>query len=344
MKKILFLIYLLLGLVGFGSQATAQSLAEILPMSAVAQILRPNDSQGIGLGLTGVAYREGLFSTYSNPAGLKLDNLHFSFSHVPATKMFGSVGVNQEAFAIGLPIDRNLMLGLQFFNLNYGVLETSDLYGNLIERGRAGLREFQISGSKVFAASQSEFAVGLSVKYLQFYWPDWDAGSLLVDAGVRYGVNHERTWYSFGVSVSNLGNELKHNDFTWDKPIQLLRLGIAVGKMASSDSSLGLLGTIEYQRSLNDDELHAEWNHLGIGLELQFTRYLFSRLGYNFDLSEVNKDDKIRGLTYGLGFNTPAKIKIILPVELSVNYGRGITDYRGLDANVVSVDVGFDLQ
>jgi hypothetical protein len=215
-------------------------------MSAVAQILRPNDSQGIALGLTGVSYREGLFSTYSNPAGLKLNNFRFSFSHIPATKTFGSVGVNQEAFAIG-------------------------------------------------------------------------------------------------VSISNLGNEIKHNDFTLDKPFQLLRLGLAAGKMANSDSSLGLMGTIEYQKSLNDDELHAEWNHLGIGLELQFARYLFGRLGYNLDLSDVDKDDKIRGLTYGLGFNTPAKIKLIVPVDLSLNYGRGITDYRGLDSNVVSVDVGFDL-
>jgi hypothetical protein len=99
MKKILFIIYLLLVVAGFRSQATAQSLAAVLPMSAVAQILRPNDSQGIALGLTGVSYREGLFSTYSNPAGLKLDNFRFSFSHIPATKRFGSVGVNQEAFA-----------------------------------------------------------------------------------------------------------------------------------------------------------------------------------------------------------------------------------------------------
>jgi hypothetical protein len=342
LKKILFLIYLLCGLVEFKAQATDKSLATTIPLSAIAQILRPNDSQGIAMGLTGVSYREGLFSTYSNPAGLKLDNFKFSFSHIPATSTYSNMNFNQEALGIGLPINKNLMFSVHFFNLNFGEIEAYDVNGNLIGRKRSGIREFQISGSKLFFINQSVFSFGLSMKYLQFYMPALDTNSLLVDTGVRYRINHKRIWYSFGVSISNLGNELKHEEFTVDKPIKLLRSGITVGNMEKFDSNLGLMCTIEYQRSMNDDEIFTQWHHLGIGLEFQFINHLFGRLGYNFDLSDIDKDAKIKSITYGIGFDTPRKIKIVFPMDLSLNYGRGIADYRNLDANVISITLGFN--
>jgi hypothetical protein len=79
-----------------------------------------------------------------------------------------------------------------------------------------------------------------------------------------------------------------------------------------------------------------------MGIELQFTGLMFGRLGYNFDFANIGKDSKIIGMTYGIGFNTPKRIKIILPVHLSLNYGRGISDYRELDVNVISITLGFN--
>lgn len=339
----MFLICLLCRLIEFKAQATDKSLATTIPLSAIAQILRPNDSQGIAMGLTGVSYREGLFSTYSNPAGLKLDNFKFSFSHIPATSTLSNMNFNQEAFSIGLPINKNLMFSLHFFNLYFNEMEAYDLNFNLIAKKRSGIREFKISGSRLFFINQSVFSFGLSIKYLQFYWPALDANSLLVDTGIRYRINQKRIWYSFGISMNNLGKELKHDGFTVDKPIKLLRSGITVGNMEKLDSNLGLMCTIEFQRSMMDEKGYAKWNHLGIGLEFQFMNHLFGRLGYNFDLSDSDEDPKIKGFTYGIGFNTPRKIKIVFPMDLSLNYGRGIADYRNLDANVISITLGFDL-
>jgi len=341
LKKNSFLIYLLWGVLGFKGEVYAQSLAKTIPMSAVAQILRPNDSQGIALGLTGVSYREGLASTCSNPAGLKLDKATISFSHIPATERYGDMNLNQEAFGVGLPLNRNLMVGFQFWNLNFGKITSYDVHGNRQENERAGIREMQISGSGLLFTSRGEFSLGLTIKYLNFYVLDFDSKSPLVDTGLRYSANHERVWYSFGVAISNLGNELKHDGFTLERPIQLLRSGIAVGRVAKSDSSFGLLCTIEYQRSVNHDEGHAEWNHMGMGLELQFSGFLFGRIGYNFDFANLEDDAKIKGLTYGIGFNTPKKIRVVFPIGVSLNYGRGITDFRKLDANVISITLGF---
>lgn len=70
---------------------------------------------------------------------------------------------------------------------------------------------------------------------------------------------------------------------------------------------------------------------------------LFGRLGYSFDLEEVAAGAKIDGLTYGLGFKTPQKIKLIFPLDLSLDYGRGIGDYRDLDANVIAIVLGVDI-
>lgn len=337
LKKTLVSICWLVGLIECKTPALAQMPAKYIPTSAVAQIMRPSDAQGIALGLTGVSYRDGLFSTYSNPAGLKFDYFKFSFSHVPASK-YSYSNFNQEAFGLGLPLNKNLFFGVHFFNLNFGKIKDYDVNGNATEK-RAGIRELQISGTKLFTGNQNALSLGLSVKYLQFYLLDIKANSILADAGVRYRIDRQRVWYSFGLAIGNLGNELKHNGLRIDKPIKLLRAGFAMGNRVGADSTLGLLGTIEYQRSMNDDKLYLKWSHVGIGLELQFAKYMFGRLGYNFDLADVTKGEKIKGMTYGIGFNTPGNF----PVDLAVNYGKGIYDYRNFDVNVISVAVGFDL-
>jgi hypothetical protein len=66
------------------------------------------------------------------------------------------------------------------------------------------------------------------------------------------------------------------------------------------------------------------------------------RLGYNFDFADIDDDAKIKGITYGIGFTTPRKMKFVFPMDLSLNYGRGLTDYRDLDANVISITLGID--
>lgn len=82
MKKILFISSVFLSIL------SSRVFSTHLPISSLAQIMRPNDSQGIALGLTGASYPEGLFSPYSNPAGLSfLSKFELAFSHIPSIKM-----------------------------------------------------------------------------------------------------------------------------------------------------------------------------------------------------------------------------------------------------------------
>ena len=111
MKIKLLLFCLLLGLIESKTQAS------YINMSAIPQILWPNDAQGVALGLTGVSYREGLFSTYTNPAGLRFDEVQFAFSHIPESNYYRDMKFNQEAFGLGFPLKSGCMLGLHYFYL-----------------------------------------------------------------------------------------------------------------------------------------------------------------------------------------------------------------------------------
>ncbi len=314
-----------------------------LSLTELAQILRPNDAQGMALGLTGAAYREGLFSTYTNPAGLRLDNLTVAYSHIPAAGSFSGMLFNQEAFALGLPVSKSITLGAHFFNLNLGKIELTDRFGNAIGEERIGVREAQLSGAARLGFKQSMIALGLNTKYLEIYLPGLNAHSFLVDAGMRYRLDTEKARYALAVSVSNLGEELKHGRYSLGAPIRLLRSGLSVGTVPRPEADVGVMATLEYQRSLRDEERYSRWNHLGLGVELQLLNHLYSRLGYSFDFADVSERAKIDGFTYGLGFHTPRKIKVGVPIDLSLHYGKGLTDYRQLDTNVITIALGLDM-
>ncbi|MCK6562129.1 hypothetical protein HUU39_01310 [candidate division KSB1 bacterium] len=314
-----------------------------LSLTDLAQILRPNDAQGMALGLTGAAYREGLFATYTNPAGLRLDDLTVAYSHIPAAGSFSGMLFNQEAFALGLPVSESITLGAHFFNLNLGTIELTDRFGNAVGEERIGVREAQLSGAARLGFKQSMIALGLNTKYLEIYLPGLNAHSFLVDAGMRYRLDTEKARYALAVSVSNLGEELKHGMYSLGAPIRLLRSGLSAGTVPRPEANVGVMATLEYQRSLRDEERYSRWNHLGLGVELQFLNHLYSRLGYNFDFADVSERAKIDGFTYGLGFHTPRKIKVGVPIDLSLHYGKGLTDYRQLDTNVITIALGLEL-
>ena len=71
---------------------------------------RPSDARGTALGLTGTAYSEGLFSIYTNPAGLSfMKKAMISYSHYPKIK-YGiddkKGRYNQENLGLALRINK----------------------------------------------------------------------------------------------------------------------------------------------------------------------------------------------------------------------------------------------
>lgn len=306
------------------------------------QTIRPSDAQGIALGLTGSSYHEGLFSIFSNPAGLSfLKRINTCFSHLPATD-YGSENLfNQEAFGIGIPVCNRIFVSLNYLTFYYGKLSYYDEYGNEFE-GKSGLKIFTFSASTLISKGENYFSFGINAKYYDEKISDFKANVFWFDVGARYKkefVNNKHI--AFGVSLTNLGNDLKADNGVFViEPMRLLRVGFSHQTSEFKYTNMSILGTIEYQKSLRKENYR--WNRLGTGLELQFLNHLFARIGYNFDLEDVK--NKYQGCTYGIGFRTPQKLSVKIPIYLSLSYGRGIQMYRSFDQNVVAVEIGFDIK
>jgi hypothetical protein len=124
-------------------------------------------------------------------------------------------------------------------------------------------------------------------------------------------------------------------------PLKIIRVGASFGdKEFNSLKNVGFMSTIEYQNNINNTDI--QWNHLGIGLEIIYFNSIFTRLGYNFDYSD-NTGSKIEGLTYGLGVITPKPINICCPTNFTFEYGRGLSDHRNLDVNIISISAIFNM-
>lgn len=305
-------------------------------------MVRPNDTRGIALGLTGSSYNDGLFSIYTNPAGLSfINNYNLGYSHIPSTQM-GSKGIfKQDVFGFGIKVVEDICLGFNYLNINYGEMSYYDDHGNLQE-GKSGLEIFYFSASKLITLGKNYLSIGGNVKYYNDRISYFKANVIWFDIGVQYRKElKSNNFFTLGISVTNIGNDLKDdNDFTVVRPIKLLRLGMSYNTPQLKSSNLNLLGTIEYQKSLREDEYnYNRWNHVGSGIEIKFKNNIFGRIGYNYDLENV--EHKTRGLTYGFGFVTPIEIFTRLPFYLSLSYGRSIKNFHRLDQNVISVEVNF---
>jgi len=300
------------------------------------QTVRLSSAQGTAMGLTGAAYSEGLFSVAANPAGLAfLKKLELGFSHYPGVSSSDDEEYfNQETFAVALRVHNNTVVSFNCLHFDYG-------------NEGSGLRIPGVSASHLITWGQNLFSLGMTAKYFDERIDDFKANVFWFDVGARYkllGANRESL--SLGLSLSNVGKDLKdESGFVFATPLKLLRAGMAYQTRRIGDSILNMLATIEYQRSLRKEETsrysqYYRWHHLGTGLEARFSDYLFGRIGYNFDLADV--ENKTRGLTYGLGFTTPEKFSKSIPIFVSLSYGRSLMRLRDYDQNAFNVEIGFE--
>lgn len=298
--------------------------------------VRLSSAQGTALGLTGVSYSEGLFAPALNPAGLVfLKRLELGFSHYPG---YSSVGdreyFNQETFAVALRLLNTTVVSLNYLYIDYGNVGS-------------GLKIPSVSIARLITSGQHLFSLGMTAKYYDERIDDLKVNVFWFDVGVRYkllGANRESL--SLGFSLSNFGNDLKdENGFVWAKPLKLLRAGISYQTARLGGSILSLLATAEYQMSLRKERYseyseYYRWHHLGTGLEMRLADHLFGRIGYNFDLADVR--EKMRSLTYGIGFATPEKFSKSIPLFFSFSYGRGQMRFRDYYQNVLNVEAAVD--
>jgi hypothetical protein len=328
-------------------------LSSIVPYYSIPTILRPNDTRGISLGLTGSSYNEDLSSYYSNPACLAFNNnLNILFSYIPGIDI-GSQNQNilhQEAIGIGFPVFDRLFIGINYYNLDFD----NTYYFNDNDFNHhvdGGLRQFCLSGSKLFQIKNSFYSIGINIKYEDDYTPGigWNSSSgqsyvvkynlwnaFLCDLGLRYKyIINDNKEINVGVSAINIFDNIKDHDDP-RIPFKYIRTGISIYFSNNDHKNIGVLGVLEYQKSLNNKHKLDYWNHISIGFEMNFQSNSFIRVGYLFELNRIGPEYDINGFTYGFGFNTP-KISQKLPVYVNLSYSRGLRDYRKLDQNIISI-------
>ena len=336
------------------------AFAEISPLSA-PYLYRPNDAQGTAMGLTGVAYHEGLFSIYSNPAALAfVGKKGFGFCHVPtAAKVGDNYAFNQENMVLAWPLPKGVVLGLSYFYYNFGKNQVEYMYDGedyLEKELHFYLNHQQLTGAKLIQWPGSSLSFGFSMKNVHVNFVEKES-TVLFSVGSRFKklFDNERA-LSLGVSVGDLGQGLRFSSATNERErhVQLLRAGVAFETGEFAGSGIGLLATAEYQRNLNKTERplwsyyqveYNKWHHLGLGLEAQFLRHLFVRGGYTVDLGEKTERYRNQGVTYGLGFSAPSSLHIIVPFRLSVSYGKGLSfpgdSFIPSNYHLVSFDLDF---
>jgi len=328
-----YLQYILLSVcILFFRQLSAKNVSFTFEPYVIPQMLRPGDPNSVALGITGVAYRTGVLSPFSNPAGLAdLEHFELCYSHSPSIEycLFEKpvkIG-NQETFALAIPLPSGYTIGANFLYMNFGK-EKNPLTG---KEKRASIKQFHLNVAKKIAF----LYIGGSAKYLyQNYWGLIKTTSWAFDLGIRAHwdfISEAKTngWLSVGASVQNLGPDVNYKfDYVQDTYSQsapkFFRLGIAGGTTGIQKAIPTFMLTVEYQHVLNSSDY--KWNHLGTGLEVRLLKHLYGQIGYNFELKEKNNTSftDYKGLTYGFGFQTPGKISHKFPLQLELAYGQGI--------------------
>ncbi len=316
------------------------------------QHIRPSDPAMAALGYTGTAHRDGLFASFSNPAGLiNIDRFEIAYTHLPSHKMsyFPSMVsedfFGQYTFSLAIPINQYLKVGLYYFNLHLGETGPSIFAPSNTEKEDFGIRQFQLSFStKVNVNEKFAISFGSNIKYLQDLYNYYDGNVLLFDLGCRSEWTGEKTIFSLGAVFTNIGSKIKYevNSFSFEEDaIKLFKMAMAIRSSTlyqkESGNTYDYMFTIEYQKSINAFWNNA-WKTLSGGLELTFFSHLFGQIGYIYDLRDIDPDSEFKGLTYGFGFETPENIDLIIPIKLSLSYGHGIKQGL-LDSNIISISI-----
>lgn len=341
-------------------------VAQSYPDYFIPQHLRPADPQMAAMGLTGVAHRTGVLAAYSNPAGLaKLDELKITYSRYPSRQYIISsirnmYAFGQHSFAFAVPVMKNFAIGTQYWDLDFGESQTTDVNGVVTQTRDVGIRQYQFTPAVCFdAGKNNSFFVGINVKHLKYYGFTEIQGWLF-DFGLRANSTVGKYQLSFGASIQNMGSELdisfENYGISVDRftdqidAYRWMKIGLAFGNSeikSPSKSPIKFLASVEYQKNLEYKIGEnwfdgVEWESLNGGLELRFLDHLFGQIGFVKDISGNIEIRRRQGMTYGFGFETPEHIHIGLPLSIAMAYGRSI-HYGIFDMDVFSIILGCQL-
>lgn len=331
---LLRLVVLFSTVLSVNSQCLSQDIGLGVILGSQIQIF--SDPEGASLGNSGVAYKNAVWASLSNPAGLAgLGKWQISFSRIPSTSRSRALSqgdfFNQNAVALGLTLPKEFAAGMSVIFLDLGGPQFFDPKNGKIIKRSSDIQQWQGTLARRF----HWLFLGVNVKYVDRDLGPTSSSAWMFDFGAQMRVElgsilNRAGWVSMGVSISNLSSGFEFEsqaaapraETVTEPTLKLLRLGLAGGARALSAKQRRVLsqfmGTLEYQRVVSD---YGAWDHLVGGLELEFLHHLSGRMGYNLDLRDEKLSDGssfYQGLTYGIGLKTHGNL------QFEIAYGRGV--------------------
>lgn len=255
------------------------------------------DARTVALGSAGVALDDLDANTYYNPANIAFGP-HIAATWTHTKWLWNEMSVDHAGVAYRPSKRLALATNVQYMQL--GLFDVTNERGEFI----GTYRWYDVAPSMSAACCvMPTLSTGLTAKAIYSYiapawaWPgahgNRDALTFAFDAGVQYRPQDALT---MGFAVANLGPNLRYDSTDGDFLPRVARVGFAIRPPIPGPVSATVTG--ELSRDLFPP---AEWRdlyHWGTGLELEFARLAFVRLGYlHYD------SDGWRGWTWGVGLD-----------------------------------------
>ncbi|MDY6787796.1 MAG: PorV/PorQ family protein [candidate division WOR-3 bacterium] len=347
-KYIISLIVLLL---------IANGLMAMNEGTAGAQFLKiPVGGRATAMAGAFVALADDISTLYYNPAGLvKLNQNTILLNYVkwPAGIGYSYVGM---AFPMGVQ---------GAFGIQAGIMSVPEMEVTTVDYPEGTDEYFGVSNYFVGLTYSRYFtdklAVGLTTKLIQEVIYDASSSMMAVDLGASYETGFKSL--RIGMAIRNFGSDGQFTggtilsdqiDYLEDQqPVNILiatepypiplnfNFGVAYDFLEGPDNFL--TGVIEFQNPNDGPEAFR------MGAEYSFADMMFARLGYMFDWDrlmdikdnpdEFNTEEKIEGLTAGMGFK-----QNLSGFNIGIDYsytGMGKLGGSFTNGHRVSLSIGF---
>ena len=313
-----FFIFILSVLMLLHFVQLAEASGRKLGTSGAAELTIPMGVGSVGLSGSNIADVKGMDAIYWNPAGLsQLSSTEASFSY-----MDYFAGMKISYFTVGAKLGAANTIGISLQAMNIGDIPVTTIQ-NPEGTGENISPNFITLGLTYARQMTDRINFGVNGKVISEKIDDMSAMAVAFDFGLQYvtpfGFSLGVVMRNFGSSIEYSGTNVEFNsDIPWAAPSATTRktaldmashelpasLTLGAGYYYELGNVQGLnVSTAYVNNSYNNDQM-------SFGLEYNFKKMIFGRIGYISALFEDETPEGIDDYPYGLSFGIGANVNV----------------------------------